>query len=235
MDKNSIKKRLFFVILALAVALAGAGFWLTSQHDKPYQVRTVADSKLYLPAELLGPKPKDLIAMVKEFLLRQTNSVRLQTSAEELLNPASANEYNNDPDNIVIFTVSENSEVGQPQGLTQEDTKLVLALANGEGPSSKKTNNGLLEIHPHDGDESAVSYSNVTVGSQNLPPNPWVAHCIHFRALRQNSSWGRCSREFLHGPFKISMHYDGLLVTKTPQLSAAIQTRIQSWTMQPTN
>ncbi len=232
MDKNSVKKRLFFVVLALAVALAGAGFWLTSQHEKAYQIRSIADSKLYIPTELLGPKPTDLIAMVKVFLQQQTNSVRLQISTEKLLKTANINGYDNDPNSVVIFTVSQSSNPGRTGNLTQADTKLLLAIANGEGPSTETVGNGLLKIRPHENDESAISYSNVSVGSRNLPPNPWVAHCIYFRSLRENSSWGRCSREFIHGPFKISMHYDGLWVAKTPQLAATIQTHLQSW-MEP--
>ncbi|MEX0299289.1 MAG: hypothetical protein AB3N28_09485 [Kordiimonas sp.] len=230
MSTDNIRKRLIVTALALLGMIGLLAGWLMHQANSPYKVETISDTKLYIPTEYLGPKPEGLIEMVRNYIQGQSTQIRVQVPISELLNEVQGSRHENQS---VIFTLEPNNEAPAPNLLPSADNNLLTAAARVENVLTERKSNGLLRIYGNGDDKSTFSFSNLEATSNNTVGNIWIAHCIHFRALRADSSWGRCSRQIIQTPIKISIHYDGELVRKTVPLTEAVLAKVQKWRMLP--
>ncbi len=230
MGINNIKKRLIVTALALLGVIALLAGWLTHQANKPYQEVTISETKLYIPAEHLGPKPQGLIEMVRNYIQGQSPQIRVQLPISELLNNSHGSQHE---DQRVIFTLEPSNETPMSNLLPLADANLLKMAMEGAGVLIEHQPDGLVKIYRDQNDKSAFSYSNLKADTKAIDTNIWLAHCIHFRALRADSSWGRCSRQIIQAPLKISIHFDGTLVQETANLTDAILAKVQKWQTTP--
>jgi len=231
------KKRIFIVILVVGGLLAGAIVWLTQQNKRPYVTRIIGSTSFYIPAAYLGPKPNDLVEMVSSYIQGQSKIVRFQTSADEILSqlplPAAL------MDNSIIWTLEASSITPpHPEDITVaimpvEDITMLMGLGNNSLASMEGPSQDLTKIFSNPEDTSAFSLTNKQENASESLMGDWITHCIHFRSLRQDDSWGRCSRQIYIKDLILTLYYDGRLAPYTGDITNKIVEKILSWQRQP--
>lgn len=231
MKLDSAKARLGVGFLILALVVAAGSAWLIHQNNKPYKVRQVGETSLYVPTRFLGPKPDGLVEMMREYVDSLSETHRFQALVGDFV-PAEMPLTSREAESSLIWTVAP-AAAGTTTGMPADDLRLLKTITEGNGPETETSEDGLVKIYRYEGDRDAFSFSNIMEGADTQSANNWIAHCVRFKALRAGQSWGRCSRQIHVAGMTVSMHFDGLLVGKTGLLSQAIEQHLTHWLEQP--
>lgn len=227
MTSQNSRQRLFIALALMATVMVGASFWLKAESNKPYKKYMIAGSELYVPKKFTGPKPDSLMEIFQEYVDGFSENQRFYIEAGELLdNRDTLTEWQANSE--IVWTISPAKEPADDE--TFSDSSIVEA----DSFETETLPNGLMKIYSNPDDRNVFTITNkreIITGNSA----PWATHCIEFRAIRENGSWGKCTYQMRRENLQVTVHYDGILVEHTGQISSKVKNELQSWLQTPHN
>ncbi|MBV1901832.1 MAG: hypothetical protein KUG56_09180 [Kordiimonadaceae bacterium] len=242
MTGNETKKRLATIGTFFLLAASAGWAWLTYETGGDSQKRRVGDAVFYVPQKYIGPKPDTVEEMLGTYVANFAETHRFETRAVELM-PSLRGQPSRLRHSAVIWTLS--SLPKQPNAthptptitiLPDKDHALLAGTPPYAGRIATKMGNGLTKLVRSAAGKRSFAVTNWQPAPNGVAKSPiqkdpalWLAHCIEFRVIRENTGWGRCSRTVHLKDVKLTFHFDGMLLPETAALTTALQSTVAGW------